>query len=80
MNISLVSKDIPIEEFSNHVKELHRDSNRLFERQYRSIKDADYRHDTAFLPCNMDTKNRFIDIFPCKLRSHKFKNLQDTGD
>ena len=66
MPLSVVSKDIPVHEFSGHVKEMHRESNHLFEQQYRSIKDADYQHNVAFLPCNYDTKNRFIDIFPCK--------------
>lgn len=75
---AVVSTDIPVFEFATFVQKMHRDSNHLFEQQYRSIKDAKYSHRVAFLPCNSDTKNRFIDIYPCKYSIILLGNNEDT--
>ena len=64
-----VCLDILVTEFSNHVKELHKETDQGFEEEYKSIKDGNHSWSEGIKPINKTRKNRFINIFPCEYLS-----------
>ena len=63
-----IPRDISVDEFAEHVREMHRDTDRGFAYEYDDIKNMPNTSTTniAQQPHNK-LKNRFTNIFPCKL-------------
>ena len=59
-------------DFSGHVKKMHRDDNTGFEREYESVKNGGHSWTAGQQPENKFKKNRFTNIFPCKLVNATF--------
>ncbi len=70
--IFLLFADIPVVYFSGHMKEMHKDDDTGFEREYKSVKDGGHSWEAGQLSENKFKKNRFTNIFPCKLFSTAF--------
>ena len=69
---------ISVADFARHVREMHRDSNQSFEKEYKSIKDGKHSWEASQLPYNKVKKNRFTNIFPCEYL--EFECIAGMGD
>ena len=59
------ARDIPVAEFTEHVKALQKDANKGFEDEFATISNPPFSTKSAELPQNKP-KNRFLNILPCE--------------